>query len=137
MSISLVYLLFVLNITASIDTPVYYPVSREPAIPAIERLDDFDAYPASPKDEWFGMDKFWHWLFSFSLTGSAYQFFHHQLHIADPEAAAVSLSSAFTLGILKECYDLWTYDLFSYKDLIYDILGIATGYVVFILDWRL
>jgi uncharacterized protein YfiM (DUF2279 family) len=103
--------------------------------PGINPMDDFDANPQSPQDNWIGMDKFWHWLLSFSLVGSSYHLIHNQLDISDPEALIISVSSTFGLGVLKELYDLWQYHLFSYKDLIYDILGIVTGYVIFVMDW--
>jgi uncharacterized protein YfiM (DUF2279 family) len=104
-------------------------------IPGINPMDDFDANPQSPQDNWFGMDKFWHWLLSFSLVGSSYQLIHNRLDISDPEALIISVSSTFGLGVLKELYDLWQYHLFSYKDLVYDILGIITGYMIFVMDW--
>lgn len=101
----------------------------------LEMLDDFDKDPNNPEDNWFGMDKFWHWAMAFTLTGSSYHLVHNQINIPDPAALAISLSGTLLFSILKEFYDLFSYNLFSYKDLCYDILGMATGYVVFIWDW--
>ena len=100
-----------------------------------ELLDDFDTDPQNPEDDWIAMDKFWHWALSFSLTGSTYHFIHNQLNSADPEAMIISLSSVLVFSVLKEFYDLARYNLFSFKDLCYDVLGMATGYLVFIWDW--
>jgi uncharacterized protein YfiM (DUF2279 family) len=99
-------------------------------------LDDFDNEPKSDEDAWIGMDKFWHWALAFTLTGSTYHLMHNQLNTDDPCAAIISVSSTLGFSILKEFYDLATYGLFSFKDLAYDILGISTGYIVFILDWQ-
>jgi uncharacterized protein YfiM (DUF2279 family) len=102
----------------------------------LELLDDFDKDPDTPEDKWFAMDKFWHWAMAFALTGSSYQLVHNQIDMPDPEATAISLSSTLFFSILKEFYDLYTYNLFSLKDLCYDVLGMATGYMVFIWDWN-
>ena len=98
-------------------------------------LDDFDKNPRKPEDNWIGMDKFWHWALAFTLTGSSFHFIHNQLNSPDPEAMVISISSVMIFSVLKEFYDLKSYNLFSFKDLCYDVLGIATGYVVFIWDW--
>ncbi|MBN2531990.1 MAG: hypothetical protein JXB88_03810 [Spirochaetales bacterium] len=101
----------------------------------IRFLDDFDKDPKNPEDEWIGMDKFWHWAMAFTLTGSSYHLVHNQINIDDPLALTISLSGTLFFSILKEFCDLYSYNLFSYKDLCYDILGMATGYAVFIWDW--
>lgn len=103
----------------------------------LELLDDFDRDPKHPEDKWFGMDKFWHWAMAFTLTGSSYHLIHNQINIPDPGAMTISLSGTLFFSIMKEFYDLFSYNLFSYKDLCYDILGMATGYVVFIWDWEI
>jgi uncharacterized protein YfiM (DUF2279 family) len=102
----------------------------------LEQLDDFDANPEKPEDKWFGMDKFWHWAMAFTLTGSSYHLVHNRINVSDPGAMAISLSGTLFFSILKEFYDLFSYNLFSFKDLCYDVLGMATGYMVFIWDWE-
>jgi uncharacterized protein YfiM (DUF2279 family) len=101
----------------------------------LELLDDFDKDPKNDEDKWIGMDKFWHWAMAFALTGSSYHLIHNQINISDPAAMTISLSGTLFFSILKEVYDLFSYGLFSYKDLCYDIMGMATGYIVFIWDW--
>ena len=99
-------------------------------------LDDFDNEPTKDEDNWIGMDKFWHWALAFTLTGSTYHLVHNQLNIKDPSSAIIAISSTFGFSVLKEFYDLATYGLFSFKDLCYDILGITTGYFVFVMSWK-
>jgi len=100
-----------------------------------ELLDDFDTNPGKPEDKWIGMDKFWHWAMAFALTGSSYHFIRNRIDTPDPDAFILSVSGTLLFSVAKEFYDLARYNLFSYKDLCYDILGIATGYFVFIRDW--
>ena len=88
--------------------------------------------PEKPADPWLGMDKLWHWTLSFSLTGSAYHFTADRLQHSPDTAAAESLAFVLLCGILKELYDLYSYGLFSYKDIVFDLAGITCGYFVFI-----
>jgi uncharacterized protein YfiM (DUF2279 family) len=122
---------------APITCDSFYPRSLAMELAAPELLDDFDTDPDNPKDDWFGMDKFWHWALAFTLTGSSYHFVHNQLHSPDPDATIITVSSVLVFSVVKEFYDLKRYGLFSFKDLVYDSLGIATGYGVFIVDWGL
>jgi len=101
----------------------------------LNTLDDFDAKQKEPEDAWFGIDKFWHWTYGFTLTGSSYHLIHNRFGNSDPLALVISISFTLSCSLLKEFYDLNCYNLFSYKDLIYDILGIITGYFVFIYEW--
>ncbi|MBN2443674.1 MAG: hypothetical protein JXJ04_20100 [Spirochaetales bacterium] len=121
----------------TIDTIVaqtlYQPLMEENII--IEKLDDFDSDPKNPTDDWYGVDKFWHFSVAFALTGSSYHLIHNRLNSPDPEALIMSLSTVFIFSVLKEFWDLARYNLFSYKDLFYDTLGMGAGYLVFIHDW--
>ncbi len=85
------------------------------------------------EDKWFGKDKFWHWAMSFTLVGSSYHFIHCRLGKEETEATTISLSFTLSCGLAKELYDSRSpRGRFSIKDFIYDLLGIATGYLVFI-----
>lgn len=83
-------------------------------------------------DEWFAMDKFWHWSMSFALVGASYHLANVRLGQEKDIALLEALSFTLVCGLAKEFYDLYNEKLFSFKDLLYDVLGIAAGYFVFI-----
>ncbi len=84
-------------------------------------------------DKWFALDKVKHFLVSFSLVGSGYHLLANRIGVEKSYSTAGSIGGTFALGIAKELYDAWLpEDIFSYRDLIYDILGIGIGYFVFI-----
>jgi uncharacterized protein YfiM (DUF2279 family) len=107
------------------------------SIPSLDLFDDFDEKPADvvDPDEWFGMDKFWHFSVSCVLTGASYHLVHDRFGGTDPAAAVIALSGSFALGVIKEFYDLWRYGLFSFKDLTFDTAGIVAGYFIFIHEY--
>jgi len=84
-------------------------------------------------DPWFSEDKFWHFALSLTLTGSSYHFIRCRLDEPETRAAVYSLGFSFGCGLGKELYDSKKpRSYFSYKDLIYDLLGIGAGYLLFI-----
>ncbi|MEO0097811.1 MAG: hypothetical protein ABIK78_06935 [candidate division WOR-3 bacterium] len=85
------------------------------------------------KDNWFGEDKFFHFSLSSLLVGSSYHLLKCRLEKDKKSSAGFSLISTFLIGIGKEIYDKKIKkEFFSYKDLIYDVLGIFCGYFLFI-----
>jgi uncharacterized protein YfiM (DUF2279 family) len=85
------------------------------------------------RDNWFSEDKFFHFSVSALLVGSSYHFLKCRINKGEKLSTISSLSSTFLLGIFKEVYDKKVKkEYFSYKDLIYDILGIGCGYLIFI-----
>jgi len=84
------------------------------------------------KDDWFGMDKFWHWSMSFALVGASYHLTNIRLGQDKNTALLETVSFAIACSIAKEFYDVFNEKHFSFKDLVYDALGIITGYFVFI-----
>lgn len=84
-------------------------------------------------DKWFALDKVYHLVVSFSLVGSSYHLLANRIKVQKSYSTASSIGGVFALGITKELYDASRpEDRFSYRDLIYDILGIGIGYFVFI-----
>ena len=84
-------------------------------------------------DKWFALDKVYHLVVSFSLVGSSYHLLANRIKVQKSYSTASSIGGVFALGITKELYDASRPDdRFSYRDLIYDILGIGIGYFVFI-----
>lgn len=85
------------------------------------------------KDNWFSEDKFFHFSVSALLVGSSYHFLKCRLEKNKEISTTLSLTSTFLLGIFKEIYDKKIKKkYFSYKDLIFDVLGIGCGYLIFI-----
>jgi uncharacterized protein YfiM (DUF2279 family) len=88
-------------------------------------------------DPWFGEDKFWHWAFSLTLVGSTYHLTHCRLEASQSMATGIALSFSLGSGLFKEFWDLKKPEgRFSYRDLIYDGLGVMMGYLLFIHPFR-
>jgi uncharacterized protein YfiM (DUF2279 family) len=84
-------------------------------------------------DRWFAIDKVYHLVVSFSLVGSTYHLLANRIGVRKSYSTAETFAVVFGLGVAKELYDAsLPYEHFSYRDLIFDILGISLGYLVFI-----
>jgi len=84
-------------------------------------------------DQWFGMDKFWHFSASFVTVGAAYHFGANRVSISHPWSTGLAVGGTLTLGITKEFCDLaGPSKHFSWKDLVADAAGIGVGYLAFI-----
>ena len=83
------------------------------------------------KDSWWGWDKIGHLGFSAVLSGIFYQAYHQQFSNPHKNSVYFSASLTFSLGMGKEIYDSKKpKNKFSYKDLIFDMVGIATGIII-------
>ena len=79
-------------------------------------------------DKWWGKDKAKHFLVSAFLTGACYKIYHNQWHNKKEHSLYFSTGFTLSLGLGKEIYDnTRPRNKFSYKDLIYDLLGIGVG----------
>ncbi|MDD5529024.1 MAG: DUF2279 domain-containing protein [bacterium] len=84
------------------------------------------------EDEWFTIDKFHHFSYSFGATALIFHVYHCQLNNPTPGAQMLSISTTALFGIGKEVYDKFCKKtLFSYKDLTFDVLGITTAVLLF------
>jgi uncharacterized protein YfiM (DUF2279 family) len=82
-------------------------------------------------DKWWGKDKAKHLLVSAFLAGTCYRIYHNQLHNKKEHSLYFSTGLTLSLGLGKEIYDQTRpQKKFSYKDLIYDILGIGVGLLI-------
>jgi uncharacterized protein YfiM (DUF2279 family) len=78
-----------------------------------------------------------HFALSLTLTGSAYHFIRCRLDAPETRSTVYSLGFTFGCGLGKEIWDSTRpKNYFSYKDLLYDILGIGAGYLLFIHQFR-
>ena len=85
------------------------------------------------EDRWFALDKLYHLAVSFSLVGSSYHLLANRIGVKETPSTIGSLTGVFSLGLAKEIYDTSRPDdHFSYRDLLFDLLGIGLGYLVFI-----
>ncbi|HTW91750.1 MAG TPA: hypothetical protein VMH22_08585 [bacterium] len=84
-------------------------------------------------DQWFAIDKFWHFSASFATVGAAYDLSNYRLNMKSPWPTTLSLGGTAVLGVSKEFYDLaGPTKHFSWKDLAADAAGIVVGYFAFI-----
>lgn len=84
------------------------------------------------KDPWISEDKFYHFTATSLIVGSTYHLLYCRLNMDEEKGRIASIGVAISVSILKELYDLKRKRHFSWKDLVYDILGIGAGYFIFI-----
>ena len=80
------------------------------------------------EDKWLAWDKAGHFLISGFLAGSSYSIYHQSFN--NDKESSIYFASIFSLsiGTGKEISDMKKpKDRFSYKDLIFDVLGISAG----------
>lgn len=87
----------------------------------------FVARPAHA-DEWWGADKALHFGLSSVLSGGSYALSSLVLDSRLPRVA-VGAGVGLTAGVAKEVYDELDYGGASYKDLVFDVAGVAVGVV--------
>jgi uncharacterized protein YfiM (DUF2279 family) len=87
------------------------------------------AQPPRPGDAWIGEDKIQHFVMSYAVA----VFIDAGARTAgvDERTARVgAVSGALLAGVLKEWYDRARGGIFSYRDLVWDAAGVATGMLV-------
>jgi uncharacterized protein YfiM (DUF2279 family) len=110
------------------DSTLYEPVVVDSFYLTCQRTGLLEQY----EDEWFGIDKFHHFAYSFGTTALIFHVYHCQLHNPNPGAQMFSISTTALFGISKELYDRFCRKtIFSYKDITFDVLGIATAAMFF------
>lgn len=83
------------------------------------------------EDKWLGWDKAGHFLISGFLAGSSYAVYHQSFN--NDKKSSIYFASIFSLsvGTGKELSDMRKpRDKFSYKDIIFDVLGISAGILI-------
>ncbi len=83
------------------------------------------------EDKWLSWDKAGHFLISGILAGSSYSVYHESFN--NDRNSSIYFASIFTLslGTGKELSDSRKpHDKFSYKDLIFDVMGAAVGLLI-------
>lgn len=90
-----------------------------------------------PDDRWFSHDKWMHLTTSFFITLQS-TYLMEEVFFSEPEAARnISVGLSFSLALGKEFYDVFEGEsIFSWKDLIYDVIGTSLGYVTAVMIQR-
>jgi len=83
-------------------------------------------------DPWFSKDKFLHFSASAALSGLSFHVYAARLQGDLERGAVFSVSLTGLIAVSKELYDRNRTGTFSWKDLVWDGLGIAVGYLVFV-----
>ncbi len=83
-------------------------------------------------EPWFSRDKFLHFTASAALIGLGHHIYATRLHGDTQQAGVFSVSLTGLIAFSKELYDENQKGTFSWKDLFWDGLGIAVGYLVFV-----
>lgn len=79
-------------------------------------------------DLWAGEDKYKHFLLSGFWSGFGYLLCHRHFEYPEEKSLLISGGVVFSLGVTKEIRDGFQPDnRFSYKDLVFDIVGIGCG----------
>lgn len=86
-------------------------------------------------DPWFSTDKILHFSASAAITGLTYHFYVNRLNRPEDRGEVYSVSLTALVGIGKELYDKRKKGYFSWKDLLWDGLGLAVGYFVFVHEY--
>lgn len=83
-----------------------------------------------PEDKWFSKDKWMHLSTAYFLTLQSTYALDKMFYTKADNARYVSLGISLSLSLGKEFYDaFYKKSIFSWKDLVYDILGSGLGYI--------
>ena len=86
------------------------------------------------EDKWFGRDKIHHFSYSMGIVGLTYHVCHNQFNNSEYKSRLFAVSLAAIFGIGKELYDKYRRkEHISYKDIVWDTLGIISGVLLFTL----
>lgn len=86
----------------------------------------------SVNDDWFSQDKFLHFSVSAVLPGLTYYICTCRLKKDDEVGKIYSISITALFGLGKEMYDKKKKGYFSWKDLFWNGVGLAVGYLLFV-----
>ena len=86
-------------------------------------------------DAWFGSDKIRHMTGSMIATTFTAQIARRQFNLSRKDATKIAIGITFSLGLAKETFDHTRRDnIFSWKDLTADLLGITLGVLLLNID---
>jgi uncharacterized protein YfiM (DUF2279 family) len=83
-----------------------------------------------PTDRWFSHDKWMHLTTSYFLTVQASYALDKMFMFPQESSRNISIGLTVSLALGKELYDVYGNNgIFSWKDLVYDLLGTGLGYL--------
>lgn len=83
------------------------------------------------EDKWLAWDKAGHFLISGFIAGSSYSIYHRSFDNDRNSSTYFASILTLSLGVGKELSDMRKpRDKFSYKDIIFDVLGISAGIAI-------
>ena len=87
-------------------------------------------------DPWLSQDKFMHFYVSAGLCGSFYYLSYRHLNQDSKRSIIYSISLTALIGFSKEIYDKTIKKKrFSWKDIFWDGVGLAVGYLAFVQEF--
>ncbi|MEA2077145.1 MAG: hypothetical protein U9O95_03915 [Candidatus Marinimicrobia bacterium] len=83
-----------------------------------------------PADKWFSKDKWMHLTSAYFLTLQSSYVLENMFYVEPENSRNISIGITLSFSLSKEFYDaLGKKSIFSWKDLVYDILGTSLGYL--------
>lgn len=82
-------------------------------------------------DAWTSQDKFLHFSVSTALSGFSYYYLVSRSDTENRTARLYSLSLGAFAGLAKEIYDSRTRGCFSWKDIVWDGVGLTVAFLMF------
>lgn len=83
-----------------------------------------------PEDRWFSKDKWMHLSTAYFITVQSSYALHKMFYANTDDAKHISVGITLSLSLGKEFYDaFYKKSIFSWKDLVYDLLGSGLGYI--------
>lgn len=83
-----------------------------------------------PTDKWFSKDKWMHLTTTYFLTLQSSFALEHMFFVESENSRQISVGISLSFSLGKEFYDVFgKKSIFSWKDLVYDVLGSGLGYL--------
>ena len=83
-----------------------------------------------PSDKWFSKDKWMHLSTAYFLTLQSSFALEYMFFVESENSRQISLGISLSFSLGKEFYDVFSKkSIFSWKDLVYDIVGSGLGYL--------
>ena len=79
------------------------------------------------EDKWLGKDKFKHFVACLYYAGFTEWISNHHYGLYKNQSRRTGVIVSISIGIVKEMYDKKRYNKFSWKDIVFDILGAVCG----------
>ncbi len=89
--------------------------------------DSTDQNQKVTEDKWLGKDKFKHFVACLYCAGFTEWISNHHYGLYKNQSRRTGIIVSMSIGIAKEIYDKKRYEKFSWKDIVFDLLGAVCG----------